>query len=273
MKTELKLTESKQYPDPFPLHAYSVKGPVNLKDMQRNHPELKRYSTTCLYLEKEENKRLFVFSFGSVVFFNFPKIEHQEFLSRVEMAAETSEEEDNLTEDTFALKIEANTTKVDFNSMTLPHIDASSIHLAALILAQSSALELIEKNVSNSLRESEKMTSYLRSTGWVRRKRRKLLQFLGESMSAKHRIVDQLSIFSEPEKTWTNEDYYNLFQQLRENFEIEKRVHQVERMLDISSDSTRLLVDVVDVRRLEVLEVIIILLIAVEVVKSLYALF
>jgi len=273
MKPELRITSDKQHINKtFPLHAYGIKRNLILKDVRQAHPDFKRYSSTCLILERED-QQIFLFSFGAVVFFNVPTHEHNELLLKYGLSTEAQIENSDLAEDTFAIKMIENTTRVEFNIVTLPEIDSSSIHLAALILAQSSALDVIEKSVSDSLKESERMTSILRSNGWVRRKRRKLLQFLGESMSAKHRIVDQLSIFSEPEKTWTNEDYYNLFQQLRENFEIEKRVHQVERMLDISADSTRLLVDVVDVRRLEVLEVIIILLIAIEVVKSMYAWF
>jgi uncharacterized Rmd1/YagE family protein len=273
MSIEAAITETIYPKEPYPIHAYSIGGALNLKDFQDKNPDFARYSSNCLILELVRDQHIFIFSFGTIVFFNINQKQHEDFLHQYGLIVRDPKDETAVSsrgEDAFTVRVEPESTRVNFNSVVLPGLELSSIHLVALALAQSSALEFIEITTGAKLKQSEKLTDTLKARGLVRRDRRELLQRLGEILGTKHTIVDQLSVFSEPEKTWSNEHYYNLYRHLRENFEIDRRLHQLERMLDLSSDSIQLMVDIADVRRLEILEIIIILLIAVEVVKSMF---
>jgi uncharacterized Rmd1/YagE family protein len=149
----------------------------------------------------------------------------------------------------------------------MPDLDLTRLQLVAQVLAQSSALELIEWEVDEFLAESENLTGFLKKTGWVNRKRHKLLQFLGEGLSAKHKIVNQLSLFSEPEKAWEKEDFYHLYLGLFDNFDIKERIDTIEKKLNLCSEVTELLLQVADSRRAEILEVTIIVLILCEILS------
>ena len=142
--------------------------------------------------------------------------------------------------------------------------------LVAQLLAQSTALQLIEWQVEKFLSESEDMSRFLRRSGFVRRGRRNLLQFIGESLATRHKIVRQISMFSRPDVTWESDELYELYDQMVkiDIYDIEQRIDSVEKMLRVSSDVTDLLLEINHTRRSEIMEIIVIILITIEVVKA-----
>ena len=261
----------------FSLYSYSSQGLIGLKRCQSilGEGRFERPSPNCLQVEVGQSQLVFVFSFGTVVFFNIPLAEQTEYLEKLsvtfrkpEKFIENEAEEDDRTEDSILLKVQQGVTRVDFNSVTVPDLDTSRLYIVAQLLAESSALELIEWEVREILKESETMAVHLKKTGWVQGKRRELLQLMGEALSTRHRVVDQLSDLGDSDKLWEDEELHKLYRGLFDNFEIDQRVKHIEKMLELTAEAAGLLVDLMDVRRSEVLEIIVIILIAIEVVKS-----
>jgi uncharacterized Rmd1/YagE family protein len=237
---------------------------------RRRLTSTRRGSSFCLLCERFEDEKIFVFRFGSVVFLNVPPAEHEYYLLKLGIAGTApTPSYNNLTEDHFSVLIEPGVTKVSFNSATMPDADLNRIQLVAMVLAQSSALELVEREVDEFLAQSETMTGLFKSDGGGG-SRRKLLQFLGKGLSTRHRIVNQLALLKEPDKTWEKEDLYLLYKALFANFEIDDRIEKCDRMLQLSSQVTELLLEIVNARRAELLEVTIIVLICVEIIKSFF---
>jgi len=263
----------------YRLQAYSSALKINLEQLRNaflpGAGKLERHGRECVVLHRYEEEKIFIFTFGAVVFFNVPAVEHEYYLSKLGIAARpalvslaVAHIDEELTEDEFILNIEAGTPKVSFSSVTLSDFDINKIQLIAQVLAQSSALELIEREVDEFLAESEQMTYLLKTKGFFKSKREKLIEFLGESLSARHRIVNQLSLLKEPDKTWEKEDLYFLYKELFANFDIEDRIEKIERMFQLSSQVTELLLEIVNSRRAEFLEMTVIILISIEIVKS-----
>ena len=261
----------------YPLHTYSVVRPINLKaTAEALFPGItERFDADCLIFHISAVEKIFIFNFGTVVFLNIPLGAHVGYLSHLGLSqaqrsptASGSESEPEIAEDEVNLTVEEGKVEVAFNTATIPAFDMSYVQLVALVLAQSSALELLEWEVEEFLAQSDRFSGFLKGTGLRRPTRKELLKFLGRGLSAKHRIVSQLSLLNEPDRTWEREEMYRLYRDLQNNFDIRDRVEKVEKMLAITSEASNLLLEIVNTRRAEFLELIIILLILFEVIKS-----
>ncbi|MBX7144828.1 MAG: RMD1 family protein [Oligoflexia bacterium] len=259
----------------YTMHAYSSPEHISLRRANELflNENKERYGADCLILHRKNSEKVFIFRFGTIVFFNIPVDDHTGYLTTLGMTPKTkvpSPNEDELAEDDFSVTIEPGVTEVGFNAVKIPEFDIAKLQMVALVLAQSSALEIIEWEVEEFLAESENMTRFLKRGGLVSRTRETLLQFIGEGLSARHRIVNQLLLFNEPEKTWEKEDLYRLYQDLVKTFDMKDRIERLEKMLELCSDVSELLLEVVNARRAEVMEIVIIVLIAIELLKSVF---
>lgn len=201
-----------------------------------------------------------------------PVAEHHPFLAQIGITpvrnARHVTSEDELAEDDFTLHVDKSPQKVGFNSVVLNDLNISKLQLIAQVLAQSNALELIEWQVDELLEESDEWTFALKRRGSVQRGRQQLIQFIGEGLRTRHWIIKQLSVMSEPEKTWDTEELYTLYIDLYKTFDIRERSQRIEKALELCSEVSGLLLQISDTRRAELMELIIILLIVIEVVKS-----
>lgn len=259
----------------YTLNAYSVHEHINLRDAgEVFSPEPKeRYNQDCLIIHRSSLEKIFIFRFGTVVFFNIRLEDHPHYLRGLGLTpkTKTQTEEDDLAEEHFSLVIEpGTTTEVSFNAVRIPEFDISKIQIIAHILAQSSALEIIEWDAEYFLNESDNMSRFLMKGSFASRSRHRLLQFIGEGLSARHRIINQLLLLNEPEKTWEKEDLYKLYRDLFKTFDMKDRMERLEKMLTLSSDVSELLLEIVHTRRAEIMELTVIVLIALEVLQTFF---
>ena len=271
----------------YALHTYSVSNRINLKQASDLlFPGVtERCNPDCLIFHLSSTEKIFIFIYGTVVFFNIPPRAHENYLTRLGLreakrvqgsatgptpsSEQPSPLPDDMSEDEVTIKIEPGVMEVGFNTATVPEFDLVLIQMVAQVLAQSSSLELIEWEVEEFLADSDRVTRFLQGREFKRPRRSELLRFLGSGLSAKHRIVNQLALLTEPDKTWEREELYRFYKELFVNFEIKERIEKIEKMLGLSSEVSELLLEIVNARRAEIMELTIIFLIAFEVVKSL----
>jgi uncharacterized Rmd1/YagE family protein len=79
-------------------------------------------------------------------------------------------------------------------------------------------------------------------------------------------------LFNRPDVTWESDELYELYDQMVkiDIFDVEQRVDNVEKMLDVCGDVTDLLLEISHTRRAELLELIIIFLILIEVIRTFF---
>jgi len=259
----------------YSFHAYSAPVRLNLKQIREQFASelIERYSPDCLIYHRQHNQKIFIFRYGTVVFFNFPTERHHDYLTGIGVVPppqlQPSEEaEDEITEEEFTLRVVPGTNEVGFNMVTVSQLDTPVLQLIAQLLAQSSALEIIEHEVEEFLAESERMTGFLKRSGWPFGKRQKLLAFIGEGLSAKHRIINQLAILWDPETTWEKEDLYFIYRRLFAALDIKERIEKIEKMLNLCAEVSDMLLETLNTRRAEILELVIIALIALEIIRA-----
>lgn len=259
----------------YKLVAYSVASGFDFKalpsqleqrDTRIHRPE------GCEIYELGFTKKVFVFPYATVVFFNVPESEHAEYMRRLGAPITDTTQARSYSKDDYTIRVEHNTLDVEIDFAILPDIELRKILLVAQLVAQSTALQLIEWQVEKFLSESEDMTRFLRRFGAVRKGRRDILQFIGNSLVTRHKIVRQLSLFNRPDVTWESDELYELYDQMIkiDIFDVEQRVDNVEKMLELCGDVTDLLLEISHTKRAEMLELIIIFLILIEVVRAFF---
>jgi uncharacterized Rmd1/YagE family protein len=257
----------------YTLNAYSSSEHISLRQANELflNENKERFDQDCLILHRNNAEKVFVFRFGTVVFFNVSLDNHNGYLTTLGLNPKTkTKDDDELAEDDFTLTIEPGVTEVGFNAVKIPEFDMGKLQMVAHVLAQSSSLEVIEWEVEEFLAESESMTKSLKRGALRSSSRDRLLRFIGEGLSARHRIVNQLSLLNEPERTWENQDLYQLYRDLFKTFDMKDRIEKLEKTLSLCTEVSKLLLEVANARRAEVMEIVIIFLIAIEVVKSLF---
>ncbi|MHB2020155.1 MAG: RMD1 family protein [Candidatus Xenobia bacterium] len=214
----------------------------------------------------------FLFSFGSAVFFNVSKDQQVEFLRRLRdviPAARQAAEQPVLLESTrddiiVAYHPEAR-QKVLFDRVVVNDLDETRLRLVAMVLAQSTALDIRERRVEQLVEQSAHMNEAMKLGGRVPGNEKDLIRFIGEALSARQSMLSSLAVLDSPEVTWDDPALDRLFRELRSNFEMEMRVSTVEKKLNLVVESAEILVDLTKSRREIALEIIVIVLIALEV--------
>lgn len=263
-------------PQQYALHAYSTAVKIGLRSRRDILPadKTERLTQECLVYHVGPQQKLFIFNFGAVVFFNVPREAHSDYLARLGLVARLHSpttqplSSDELAEDAYTVRVQPGAPQVSFNEVVVPDLDIAKIHLVAQLLAQSSALETIEWEVEEFLARSERLTMELQAKRWRRTIRREVMKLLAEGLTARHLLVNRLALLQEPEKTWEKEELYRLYLGLWETFDIDERIEILEKNLKLSTEVSELLLNILDARRSELLEIIIIALIFFEIVKS-----
>jgi required for meiotic nuclear division protein 1 len=232
----------------------------------------RRFGYDCIGIPFSENKIFFVYSYGSVVFVNFPESEHLKILSLLGLLDNSTKSaplNEDFTEDDVIIEIVPDTFRIEFSKIILPLWNIEHVQLVSMLLAKSSALEHVERSVENILSNSEEISKNLIIPLWSKSTRPKIISSLSLMLQTRHHIVNRLSLLSDPEITWENENSYKIYRELSEYFDIMVRVERIEKMLQVASDAAELQLDFINIRRAEILEIIIIVLIVLEILRTL----
>ncbi len=257
-------------PGKFHIYAYTVQTDVSLRQIRDRvkSSKVERLSSTVLQITQAPWQYIYVFKFGAVVFVNIQEEYHSILLSHLGLLDDSTKltfENEDFSEDEFVVEISADVLKVGFNSVTIPQWNPEMLLIIARSLGQSSALELVEKNVEQALNESQQLTQQLRAATWQRVNRARLLRSIGDTLQLRHQITSQLSLFDEPESVWVDENIHKLFVALFEAFDIKSRVEKIEKMLSLCADTSEIQLEILNTRRAELLEIVIIVLILFEI--------
>ncbi len=231
---------------------------------------LKRVSRGCHAIEHGDRQWIFFFSFGAVVFVNVDEADRNFYLSKLEIDPLKTPEDELAREDyTICIGDPIEEPDVSFEDIYIPEWNFESIYLISLCMAKSNALELMEYEVTHYLSESELYMNRYESS-WLSLifARKKLITFLSYGIRLRHKLFNHLGLLEDPDITWDREDLNSLNAQLYRDLDIEERLYTVEKKLELSAQSSELLVSLSHAQHSELLEIIIIFLIAFEIIQA-----
>ncbi|MCB0352906.1 MAG: RMD1 family protein [Bdellovibrionales bacterium] len=211
-------------------------------------------------------RRVFIYRFRAIVLIGFSVDEIKKHQEKVRSLI--SADKYLIEEDDFSVITDSNQASVRFNAVELPRWDEDLIEILAQVLARSTSLSIVEREVNSLIEDSSGMTSTVGEWFFYGRARRQVHEHLQDVYQIRHRLILQLSLLRAPDHVWEDEQSEKVYKRLVENFDFLDRLDGVERTLELSSDVARFQLEVMHMRRSEILEIIIILLILVEVVHT-----
>jgi len=158
--------------------------------------------------------------------------------------------------------------RVANSEVVLKSGDEDLLSIVALVVSQSVGLERFEQALDEKL---SKTKFYLKEEmKFSIAQRKKLLGFASTLASLRQDLVVDLHLLDKPNITWDDEVAEHLYNKLSDLFELKDRFTLIEYKLTLIRDEISFMMDVINHKNSEFLEIIIIVLIAFEIVMGLY---
>ncbi|OFZ20997.1 MAG: hypothetical protein A2X94_06590 [Bdellovibrionales bacterium GWB1_55_8] len=262
---------------PYLIKAYHVAERLKLKDLRdRFSAEVIEFSNYEMIVRYANDSYLFVYNYGSVVFFNVPAELQERELSKIQEYRVPSDQ--GLATDVFFLEVQPAAPgaasvpqgpKVYFDRVVAPALSFEIIKIACMLLAESTALEYYEVLIENLLEKTNRYSKKLQQQGRMLESSEDLIKFIGLCLDTKQSIIANLYIVDSPDETWDSVELDKLHQELKVMMDVDIRYRALEYKIKIIQESVDVIVDLSKNRRETLLEMIIILLIAFEIVLTL----
>ncbi len=255
------------------IEAYQVAESFNIKKLRA---ELKAEIhsgniSELFYYFSEQERYLYIFDYGVVVFANYDEIARSELLRFVKTYSDDWLENKDISE-SYIVEIDPRLQKsiVKNDSVFVKELNPSIIGIIMLNTGQSVALEFYENRTEDMLNAIKKYTQELESKGRLNVSKTKLLKFIGGVLTVRNSIVNNLYILDDPNLVWDDEELNNLNRSLKLNFDTFSRFKDIDYRLQIVENNLRLFTDVLNQREGTVLEWVVIILIFIEIVNTIF---
>lgn len=213
-----------------------------------------------------------LFRFGVVVLFAVAPMEEVGFLRDLQPlivnAYDTPETEE------LDVQIEPGTeAAVKGGVIYLEDLGVERFQVMADILSKSVLLSLYEKQVSSEFDHVEQLATELKVTGRIPGKGPEFLKKIGTLLLVEQRMVGRAEVTEKPEILWDNPGLEGLFVRLEDEFELRERHSAIERKLQLISNTSHTLLELLSSRHTLRVEWYIVILILLEILLSLYEMF
>ena len=251
----------------LPFKAWYFRSTIDEEQVRKKFQEFTIEFLDPLVIKIDDSHRVMVTSFGAVVFFSF-----DEEIAKLVSARITETLQDSLVikevEDRLIVETGKDEERFLHNEVWLKDDETKPIRMRiiAMLLAQSVALDHLEREADNALQGFTTYLNELRERGKIRMPARKILKNIGFAMQTRFMVLNNVALFDKPAETWESESIENLYQGMQDFFDIAERQEVLATKLDFISENTRMLFEVLSSRKSHYLEWIVIVLIAVEII-------
>lgn len=224
---------------------------------------------TCEILPMPEGGRVFVFHFGAITFWNIDQTRIPDILSRIE--GKIVPKSRLQIWDDYRVEVDpAAKSRVHFSSLTLDAMTTDRAEVIALILGQSAAMEYYENTTELIWRTLDTTIKTLKTSGKVSMRASHLPKTIGKALETRGQVARVLHMLDRPELIWEDSLMDRLYDDLRASFDLPERFEALEYKLSLIQDTSQLLLDIAGERRLVWLESSIVIMIAFDILMTLY---
>ncbi|XP_047317741.1 protein RETARDED ROOT GROWTH, mitochondrial [Impatiens glandulifera] len=274
----------------IPIKAYFPCTSINLKSLQAenssnvvpasfrssNHIALRfgKFPLNCLGLENNNiscSIYMVVFQYGSIIMFNVEDHEVECYLNVVRRHSSGLLPE--MKKDDYMVKEKPKLTadmKGGSDHIILRSLDIDSVRIIGSVLGQSIALDYFVSQVDGILEEFTDINRVMEKTGTFVMDRRKLFQLMGKANSSLADVILKVGLFERSEIAWRDAKYAEIYEYLREEYEITQRFGNLNYKLKFVEHNIHFLQEILQNRRSDLLEWCIIFLLTIENVISVY---
>jgi uncharacterized Rmd1/YagE family protein len=227
-------------------------------------------SSTPLALRVGTNGMAVVFRYGVAVFIGLTADEEAEFLERLQtrtFGKITPPEEEWAK---IQIAREAEEPIPVGGPILVSDFSLERLLIVSDALAKSVVLGRDEREVANVFDTIEPFARELARFGKTSRNRTDLLKLIGNALLVQHRLSGRVAVGEKPDVLWDRPDLERLYARLEDEYELSERVETLNRKLAVIAETATTLADIVDTKRTLRLEIIVVILIAFEIVVTLY---
>lgn len=225
-------------------------------------------------VHEPENKMVYIFHFGSMVFVNMQHHEMTDvvnYIKRIDLDLNIT----NLFKYVDDYKLDINPDEpmsINNDYMVIEHESDYHLEIIAVILAKSVALEKIEIEIDLLLDDVEDVVDYL-NQGKLAVSDEQLAKMSGNILGFKFNTISYIMLLDKPAITWVNEEASALFSELSALFELQDRYEKIRHKTEILMDITEVFSGLAHAKRGTRLEWAVIILIVIEICLSVFDIF
>lgn len=233
-------------------------------------------STSPLAFPVGQNGFAVLYRFGVAVLFGLSPLEEDEIVQRIGGRVSGPAPENARDEDE-SLVIETMTTgeekALSNGRLAVRDLSPPRLLVIADALAKSVALHRDERRVNAVFDTIEPFAAELAGKGRPPWRRKAMLELIGQTLLVRHRVSGRVAVDDKPDVLWDRPDLERLYARLEDEYELEARGRTLNAKIDVIGKTAEALTDLIDAERSVRLEWTIIVLIAVEILLSLFQIF
>lgn len=217
-----------------------------------------------------ENKFVYIYYFGTIVFANFSEKETLKILKYLAQIEKSINAVPPFAfQDDFKLVINPQEEpSINFEDMVANQFNSFYLEIISTILAKSVALEKIEREIDKLFDDLEDMVDLLEK-GHFNISDRRLAKISSKILRYKFNSISYIMLLDKPDITWVNEEAGTLYGELSQLFELDERFTVLQQKSETLMDITQSFTGLTHATRGTKLEWMIIILIAFEIILSL----
>lgn len=158
------------------------------------------------------------------------------------------------------------------NSVVLNTLNLNNLSIVSDVMAQTVALDFYSYRVDELIQHFLEISNHLYNTNnnnnefYRKINPTKIQNLLTLNNMIDIILVSHINLFDNPEASWDNINVYNLYELLRNDFEVKHRYNDIKNKLILIKEDTRFFMELLQNNKSTKLEWIIIILIASEIV-------
>ncbi len=210
-----------------------------------------------------------LYRFGVAVLFGLSPLEEDEIVNRIgaRVAGRSRGDDETLVVETL---LDGEDKALTNGRLAVKDLSEARLLVIADALAKSVALGRDERRVNAVFDTVEPFAVELASKGRPPWRRKSMLELIGQTLLVRHRVSGRVAVEDKPDVLWDRPDLERLYARLEDEYELEARGRTLNAKIDVIGETARALTDLIDADRSVRLEWIIIVLIALEIVLSMF---
>jgi uncharacterized Rmd1/YagE family protein len=210
-----------------------------------------------------------LYRFGVAVLFGLSPLEEDEIVSKIgaRVAGASRGDDETLVVESHP---EGEEKALPNGRLAVKDLSEARLLVIADALAKSVALARDERRVNAVFDTIEPFAAELASKGRPPWKRKSMLELIGQTLLVRHRVSGRVAVEDKPDVLWDRPDLERLYSRLEDEYELEARGRTLNAKIDVIGETAGALTELIDAERSVRLEWTIILLIAVEIMLSIF---
>lgn len=155
-------------------------------------------------------------------------------------------------------------------SIILNDSELDRLQIVADVLSKSLVLAHYETQIAAAFDRIDPLAMELKRHGQGRRQARELVRQVGDILLTQHRVIGRVAVEDKPDVLWDRPELERLYARLVDEYELAERGSAIDRKLTLLGSTAQTLVELAQNKVSVRLEWYIIILIAIEIVLSLY---